>query len=204
MRRSQMQESDAQYNATVRGGLKGLVGGTAVAGAGSYYLQRTAPYYRQLPPSLKAFGVIVVAVPAFVISAEHAGLQYEREQWTGAGKEELDKQEARAHKRWERLSVTQKAQDLAARYQYGLVIGGWAAALFGSFYFIKKNPYQTLPQKIVQARLVAQGTTLTMLLGAGYLAHERRKRLEGPLANQSDPHSDHSWKDIIEGSRAAH
>lgn len=57
------------------------MGGIAIAGAGSYYLQRTSLYYRQLPPSLKAFGVIIVAVPAFVVSAERAGLQYSREQW---------------------------------------------------------------------------------------------------------------------------
>ncbi|GJE91692.1 hypothetical protein PsYK624_078420 [Phanerochaete sordida] len=191
------EQADAQYNATVKGGVRGFLGGSVVAGAGSYYFQRTSPYYRQLPPSLKALGAIMVVVPSFVISAEHAGLQYERAQWTGAGQAELVRRDVREEERWRALTVGQKAQDLAARYQYGLVIGGWAAALFGSFYFISKNPYQTLPQKVVQARLVAQGTTLTMLLGAGFLAHQRNKRIEG-----RDDGTDHSWRDIIDGQGA--
>ena len=62
-------------------------------------------------------------------------------------------QQAREQARWGRLSVGEKVQDLAARYQYGLVIGGWAATLAGSFYFIHKNPYQTLPQKVGDRRL---------------------------------------------------
>lgn len=67
--------------ATVVGGAKGFGGGLAFALPVSYLLNQRWPYYRQLPPSLKAFGVILVAVPAFVINAEHGGLKYEKEHW---------------------------------------------------------------------------------------------------------------------------
>ena len=75
------EEQDAQQRATIVGGLKGLAGGLGVALPASYLLYRRYPYYRALQPSLKAFGVILVAVPAFVIRAERAGLKFEREQW---------------------------------------------------------------------------------------------------------------------------
>ena len=75
------EEQDAQQRATIVGGLKGLAGGLGVALPASYLLYRRYPYYRALQPSLKAFGVILVAVPAFVISAERAGQKFEREQW---------------------------------------------------------------------------------------------------------------------------
>lgn len=67
--------------ATVVGGAKGFTGGLAFALPASYLLNRRWAYYRHFPPSLKAFGVILVAVPAFVINAEHAGLKYEKEHW---------------------------------------------------------------------------------------------------------------------------
>ena len=73
------EEQDAQQRATVIGGLKGLTGGLAFALPASYYAHRRFPYYRALQPSLKAFGVILVAVPAFVICAERAGQRFERD-----------------------------------------------------------------------------------------------------------------------------
>ena len=73
-------KSDAQYRAAVNGGIRGLVGGAAIALPSSYLLRRWA-YYRHLPPSLKALGMIMVVVPSFVISAEQAGLRYERAHW---------------------------------------------------------------------------------------------------------------------------
>lgn len=75
------EELDAQQRATIVGGLKGFTGGLAFALPVSYALHRKWPYYRALPPSLKAFGVILVAVPSFVISAEHAGQRFEESRW---------------------------------------------------------------------------------------------------------------------------
>lgn len=72
---------EAQQRETILGGLKGFTGGLAFALPTSYLLHRKWPYYRALPPSLKAFGVILVAVPSFVISAEHAALRFEEEHW---------------------------------------------------------------------------------------------------------------------------
>ena len=63
------------------GGAKGLAGGLAFALPASYLLYRRFPYYRGLQPSLKALGVIIIAVPTCVISAEHAGQRFERAQW---------------------------------------------------------------------------------------------------------------------------
>ncbi|THH12367.1 hypothetical protein EW145_g14 [Phellinidium pouzarii] len=74
------QEQEHQV-AVVKGGAKGFFGGLAVALPTSFLLQRRSAYYRTLTPALKAFGVVIVSVPAFVICAERAGLAYERTQW---------------------------------------------------------------------------------------------------------------------------
>ncbi|TFK55369.1 hypothetical protein OE88DRAFT_1651639 [Heliocybe sulcata] len=193
------QDIDNYQRATVVGGAKGFFGGLAVAGPASYVLNKRWGYYRQLPPSLKAFGVILVAVPAFVICAERAGLQYEKDHWTGAGKVELDTAAARERARWEKLTPTQKAGEWAAKHQYGVIGGAWAACMVGSFGYIMRDPYQTMPQKIVQARMWAQGLTIGVLIAAGAISHANRANTNGTRTAIPD----HSWRDIVEQEQRA-
>lgn len=126
----------------------------------SYLLHRRWPYYRQLPPSLKALGVIIIVVPSFVISAERAGQRFEREQWcvvtlglylccssydlplsrTGLGKVELDTIQAREEARWNRMTLGQKVRDVAVRHEYGMIGGAWAASMLIAWGAIMRNP----------------------------------------------------------------
>lgn len=87
----------------------------------------------------------------------------------------------REAKRWDTLSPTDKVQDWAARHQWTLVLGGWATAMATSFSIISRNPYQTTPQKVVQARLWAQGLTLGVVLASAYVAHQSRKKRDADL-----------------------
>ncbi|RPD67327.1 hypothetical protein L226DRAFT_529676 [Lentinus tigrinus ALCF2SS1-7] len=194
------EELDAQQHATIVGGLKGLAGGLGFALPASYIAYRRFPYYRALQPSLKAFGVILVAVPAFVICAERAGQMFEREQWKDAGAAELETIEAREQRRWQNLSVGQKVSDFVSRHQYGVIVGSWATAMAGTFGYIMRDPYQTVPQKIVQARVWAQGLTIGIIIAAGILTSSQRAKNRG---DEDDPRFrhlpiDHSWKDILE------
>lgn len=75
------QQEEEHQSAVIAGAAKGFFGGLAVALPLSYLLQRRSPYYRSLTPALKAFGVVLVAVPSFVICAERSGLAYERSQY---------------------------------------------------------------------------------------------------------------------------
>ncbi|KAI0824772.1 hypothetical protein BC628DRAFT_410619 [Trametes gibbosa] len=200
MKGATQEERDAQQRATIVGGLKGFAGGLAVALPGSYLLYRRWPYYRTLQPSLKAFGIILIAVPAFVISAEHAAQRFEEARWTGAGKAELDAVQERQKARWEKMSTSQKFSDFARRHEYGIILTSWAAALTGSFTHIMRDPYQSVPQKLVQARMWAQGLTIGIIIAAGVLTHSQRAK----QYDEEDDHRfrhiapDHSWKDILD------
>ncbi|KAI0092040.1 hypothetical protein BDY19DRAFT_928063 [Irpex rosettiformis] len=195
-------EQLAQQKATLVGGTKGFLGGAAVALPVSYIAHRTWPYYRALPPSLKAFGVILVVVPSFVISADHAGQKFEQAHWSDVGKQELDAEQARRQARWDSMTFRQKVGDFASRHEYGLIVGGWAACLAGSFGIIMRNKYQTMPQKIVQARMWAQGLTVGVLVVAGIMTHARRAKEidEGPVRHIK---ADHSWQDILDAEDQA-
>lgn len=59
---------------------------------------------------------------------------------TGIGKEEIDSVEAREQARWESMSLGQKARDVAARHEYGLIGGAWAASMLGAFGYIMRDP----------------------------------------------------------------
>lgn len=66
----------------------------------------------------------IVAVPTIVISAETAGVDYERSLWEGTGKRELDRRAQAESDRWARMSSAAKFQDWAKRNQWSLVGGG--------------------------------------------------------------------------------
>ena len=141
-------QRDEKMRATVAGGARGFLGGAAVALPASYLLQRRWPYYRALPPSLKALGVILVVVPSFVINAERSGLRYEREHRSDVGKGIMDAMTAKEDERWRQMTMGQKFGDFVRRYQFSFILGGWSIAMFTAWSIISKNPMQTTPQKV--------------------------------------------------------
>lgn len=90
----------------------------------------------------------MVVVPSFVISAEHASQRFEREQWTGIGKEELDLQQQRALERWQSMTTGEKAKDWVGRHQYSFIGGAWAASMAGAFGYIMRDPHQSFSMKV--------------------------------------------------------
>ena len=61
--------------------------------------------------------------------------------------------------------------------------------------------YQSSAQKIVQARMWAQGLTIGVMIAAGVATHAQRTKAieEGPMHHNTD----HSWRDIIDHEQAA-
>ena len=112
------------WDANVRGGIKGVLLAAGITIPGTLALQRFSATYRQLPIPAKAFAATIVAVPCIVISAETAGVNYERSLWEGTGKREIDRKAQADVDRWDRMSGADKFQDWAKRNQWSLVGGG--------------------------------------------------------------------------------
>lgn len=101
----------------------------------------------------------------------------------------LEEKQVREETHWKQLSASEKMKDWAIRHQYSLIIGGWATSLCLAGAVIWRNKYvfrrlvysraygpiryQTPAQKIVQARMWAQGLTIGLLIAAGALTHQR-------------------------------
>jgi len=119
------EDSNAYTQATINGGLKGLAIGTGIAVPGHFGLMRASTFYKALPIPLKAFAGVVTILPCISISAEKAGEAYERSQWSGIGKRELDLQEKREQERLEALGTSARVKDWAGRNRYGIIAGGY-------------------------------------------------------------------------------
>lgn len=61
---------------------EGVAIGLGISLPGSFLLNRRWAYYRSLPLSLKALGVVIVTVPALVIQTERKSLAFTRARWS--------------------------------------------------------------------------------------------------------------------------
>ncbi|KZS97837.1 hypothetical protein SISNIDRAFT_198213 [Sistotremastrum niveocremeum HHB9708] len=189
------EQIQAHQRVALWGGVKGFATGLAVALPGSYLLHRRWPYYRQLPISLKVLGVVTLVLPSFAVGAEHASLNYDRAAWTGVGKEEIDAVAQREQDRWNNLKTSEKLSEWATKHQYGIIGGSWAVSMGIASAIVMRDRNQTFAQKIVQARMWAQGLTISVLIAAAVLTHRNRDRLRD-VHHPAVP--DHSWADVIE------
>lgn len=172
---------------------KGAALGAAAFVPANWALKRRFPYYRNLPLQGKAFLGLLFVIPCGTVFAEKAGEHFiAANQWQGAGKAELDKEAALAQARWDQLSTVDKAKDWAARHQYSIIGGSWVASMAIAFGIVARDRYQTFPQKIVQARMWAQGLTVAVLVASAVAAGVNAKG-EKPAKPV-----DHSWQDMLD------
>ncbi|KAF8214132.1 hypothetical protein K438DRAFT_1802942 [Mycena galopus ATCC 62051] len=183
----------AHTAASRRGALEGFLAGGSAATLGSMYAHRRWAYYRSLPPSLKVLGVLMIAAPALSIQAERRGLEYDRSQWEGEGARLLEAREVHELSQWDQMSTKDKIGDWASRHEYSLIIGGWALSLIAAGAIINRNKFQTPAQKVVQARMWAQGLTIGIILTA---AGFKTSHNLGESASRPPP--DHSWREVLE------
>ncbi|KIK67606.1 hypothetical protein GYMLUDRAFT_256478 [Collybiopsis luxurians FD-317 M1] len=173
-----------------RGAIEGTIAGAALSGAISYYAHRRIPTYRALPLSLKALGPIIVIAPLLSIQAERRALEYDESQWTGEGAQILNERERQLQQKWETMTPRQKISDWASRHEYSIILGSWALSLGVAGAIISRDKYQSPSQKVVQARMWAQGLTIGILIAAGALKHSKQQEAV-------DKHVDHSWQDVL-------
>lgn len=60
----------------------------------------------------------------------------------------------------------QRAKDWATENKYGIVFGSWVVSMGAAFGIVGRNKYLTGQQKLVQARVYAQGLTLAVIVAS--------------------------------------
>ncbi|KAI9513355.1 hypothetical protein F5148DRAFT_972127, partial [Russula earlei] len=176
-----------QYAVAV-GGAQGLLESPmAVALPVSYIANKRWPYYRNLPrPTLKSFGVVMVAVPAFIIAGETAGRRFEKATWRRhfrmdtmcrerANRDQVALVKRREEARWKDMRASQKLVDFTERHQFSAIAGCWALRLG----LTDRSHRDWADIKIVQARMWSQGVTIGVVIAAAAVTRTRMYRRDG-------------------------
>ncbi|KAL5121509.1 Replication factor C, subunit RFC4 [Pleosporales sp. CAS-2024a] len=159
------EEEAAHYNATLKGGLLGGVLGLAVGAAAVAGASRRYPSFRALTVPFRAFLVASTGTFVAVIAADRASAQYDMEH-TPEKKRQQEREREREALFEANKSALQRAKDWAQENRYPLLFGFWVASMAGSWVAVNRNRYLSGSQKLVQARMYAQGATLAALLGS--------------------------------------
>lgn len=94
-------------------------------------------------------------------------------------------------KRWDELSPRDQALTWAKDNKFSVVIGSWLSSMTGSWLYIQSQPL-SFSQKLVQARVWAQGLTLASLLIMAGITHI--PTAGDKILEQERTSGDHSWR----------
>lgn len=197
-----VEKRQAQYDATVVAGFKGFALGAGAAFAGGAIAQRRFASVRTLPLAIKASLVFSSGVAAGVISADRAGIAFDQAHYDDTAAKADRRLRAFKDDRWAQLSTFDRIMAWAKYHKFKVVIGSWLTSMAGTWLYIQSQPL-SFSQKIVQARVWAQGLTLASLLvmaGVTQIPTEADKLLE-----EEAKKANHSWRDMLqEDNRMEH
>jgi hypothetical protein len=206
------EEEQAHYNATVKGGITGGVLGLAIVrtslsmnqllamtdkhqgGAAVYGAHLRFHTIRSLTLPMKAFLVTSSGTFTAIIAADRASRSYE---WARDPQRQykdratLDQEQIRANE-----SLFQRAKDWGRENRYPIVTASWVASMGIALGLVGRNPYLSRAQKLVQARVYAQGLTLAVLVATAAFevgdAQKGRGRWETVMVlDPNDPEHKH-------------
>ncbi|QIX02047.1 hypothetical protein AMS68_007564 [Peltaster fructicola] len=158
------EEEQQHYNATIQGGLIGGISGLAAGGLGVFAAGRRYPAFKGLGIPLQAFLVCSAGTFGSIISADRYSRHFERNRDPSSQYE--DKSRAVRDQIDAQRSTTQKVTAWASENRYSIVFGSWVASIAGALGIIGRDKYLSTAQKLVQARVWAQGLTIAVVIAS--------------------------------------
>jgi len=188
------EEEAAHYNATLKGGITGGTLGLVIGGAVVYGANARFHGFRQLTLPMKTFLVSSSATFAAIVSADRASRNYENArdpQRQYRDRASLDQDAARQQE-----TTFQRFKDWGRENRYPIVTASWVASMGIALGLVGRNPYLSRAQKLVQARVYAQGLTLAILVATAAFevgdANKGRGRWETVMVlDPDDPEHKH-------------
>jgi hypothetical protein len=99
-----------------------------------------------------------------IIGADQGSRRFEIQ--TNAARQALANRVSDYEKYEESKPYFQQAKDWAGEHRYSIVFVAWLASMGISIAAVRRNPYLTTSQKLVQSRMYAQGLTIAVLLSS--------------------------------------
>lgn len=188
------EEERAHYNATVKGGAIGGAVGLGLGLAVVYAANARFHTIRNLTLPMKTFLVTSSATFASIIAADRASRNYENARDPSRQYKDRASTDAEAVRAQE--STAQRLKDWGRENRYPIVTASWIASIGIAFAAVNRNPYLSKSQKLVQARVYAQGLTLAVLMATAAFevgdANKGRGRWETvKIIDPNDPEHKH-------------
>ncbi|KAL4956738.1 hypothetical protein BDW69DRAFT_157924 [Aspergillus filifer] len=179
------EEEDAHYSQVLKGGTVGTVLGLVGGYAGVLAASRRFHTIRDLTIPMKAFLVTSSGTFVGIIGADRSSRGFEAarnqsRQWYENREEQMRAQELKG------MSFADRAFAWAREEKYTIVGTTWLASMIGSFALVGRNPYLSGQQKLVQARVYAQGLTLAVLIATAAFEISERRRVRRELETRSE------------------
>ncbi|KAF2268999.1 hypothetical protein CC78DRAFT_407067, partial [Lojkania enalia] len=211
------EEEEAHYNATLRGGITGGVVGTVLGVAGVAVASKRYPSFRALTVPFRAFLASSTGTFVAVIGADRASNRYDIEHNPEKLKE-IQRGKELGRLKESGKTTLQLAKEWAEDNRYPIIFGFWVCSMIGSFAMVNRNRYLSGAQKLVQARMYAQGSTLAVLLASFAVETSDARKGKGrwetvKVLDPNDPEHKHmiekrihherypgedQWRDMVE------
>ncbi|KAI9652508.1 MAG: hypothetical protein M1829_001524 [Trizodia sp. TS-e1964] len=216
MRLLTKEEEEAHSSSTMRGGIAGGllglgIGGIAVWGASIRY-----PAFRSLTLPLKTFLITSSGTFGAIVQADRSsrGFEFARnpsysyQDNASRSLDELDRSK----------SSFDRALDWGQQNRYSIIGASWVVSMATALGLVRRNLYLTRTQKLVQARVYAQGLTVLVLVATAAFEIGDRNKGKGrwetvKIVDPNDPEHQHliekkihheqykgedMWRDMVE------
>ncbi|KAK9377498.1 uncharacterized protein V1513DRAFT_422759 [Lipomyces chichibuensis] len=157
--------------------------------AANRYIIKHYPKSAPRNVSMRTFLMIGSFLMGFVTTTEVYSLKYERMVMNKINN--IDERQIRRDIQLPK-TVTDEALEYINNNRFKVFLSAWLASLAGAGYMVSRDRYMTTSQKVVQARMYAQGFTLLLIVGSAGLA-----MLDGKPKSNAHVFKDETWKTLI-------
>jgi hypothetical protein len=188
------EEETAHYNAVLKGGfiggsIFGLLGLAGVMGASKRY-----PAFRGLTLPFRSFLVTSTTTFGAIVNAERYSNDFhKRQNPMNFYKDDATRAMELAR---EQESSLDRFKEWGKENRYTIVFGSWVASIGLALAMVGRNKYLSTSQKLVQARVYAQGLTLAVLIASAAFETADARKGEGrwetvKVLDPNDPEHKH-------------
>lgn len=156
------EEEQAHYDATLKGGITGGALGLVLGATAVFTASKRFAGFNALTLPMKTFLVTSSTTFAAIIAADRGSRNFEMardpsRQYRDAASRDLDALRSTE-------SVGARFKEWGREHRYPIVTASWVASMGIALGLVGRNPYLSRAQKLVQARVYAQGLTLAVLV----------------------------------------
>ncbi|KAI9727699.1 MAG: hypothetical protein M1828_005927 [Chrysothrix sp. TS-e1954] len=158
------EEERAHTRETYKGGFFGAAVGLAATSLGVWGASRRFHAFRQLSVPFRVFLVTSSTTFTGVISADHYSRNFEKRRH--ADSDFKTQSEQAASELSKDKSTGERMKAFVSEQRYPIVFSSWLASMAIALGLVGRSPHMTGQQKLVQARVYAQGLTLAVLIAS--------------------------------------